>query len=343
MPIVQVKMPEIVECARPPDLTVLKAARADGGAPFGASMSATTRGSQARSAPFMLRNVVLDPGRARDWPIRPISRQASTRVAVITVNYNTRLLIAQLIYSIYAGAGNEQVAQLLVADNGSTDGSRQLLERMAESGLCTLMANDEQRYHGPALNQAMNWLAERQLLSAPAELIDTVWVLDSDCVVIRADALSDATGALNRAGAALAGQASANQWHAEETIGLYSLLMDPRQVWRDPIPPFEDSGEPSLSLQLGCAAAGLSRLEFPFTRDGYVVHRGRSTLAEVLSRGETGNRLYRWAVDHHAPHFNAEPGAVDLYRAFQAKFATACNDEKGDDAIVRACLSARGR
>ncbi len=76
---------------------------------------------------------------------------------------------------------------------------------------------------------------------------------------------------------------------------MYSLLLEPSQVWRDPIAPFEDSGEPSLSLQLGSAAAGLSRIEFPFSRDGYIVHRGRSTLAEVLSRGETGNKLYQWA------------------------------------------------
>jgi glycosyltransferase involved in cell wall biosynthesis len=286
----------------------------------------------------MLTDVVLDPGRVMEWPAGPRSIDRPVRVAVITVNYNTRLLIAQLIYSLYARLGKPQLAQLLVVDNASTDGSRELLERMAGSGLCELIVNDGQRYHGPALNRAMNWLAERQVVGSPGRHIDYVWVLDSDCVINRPDTLSEATRALQYSGAALAGQASANQWHAEETIGLYSLLFDPRQVWRDPIPPFEDSGEPSLSLQLGSAAAGLSRIEFPFTRNGYLVHRGRSTLAEVLSRGETGNHHYRWAVDHHEPHFNAEPGAVDIYQAFQAEFAATCRDLEGDDDIVRACF-----
>jgi glycosyltransferase involved in cell wall biosynthesis len=261
-------------------------------------------------------------------------------VAVITVNHNTRLLMAQLIYSLCARLGN-QFSQLIVVDNASTDGSRELIERLSDSRLCELIANHEQLYHGPALNQAMNRLAERQTVSSPEELIDYVWVLDSDCVVIRADTLSEATHSLQRTGAALAGQASANQWHAEETIGLYSLLFDPSRVWRDPIAPFEDSGEPSLSLQLGAAAAGLSRAEFPFTSGGYVVHLGRSTLAGVLSRGETDNKFYEWAVNHHEPHFNTEPGAVDLYRAFQAEFAAACGDPKSDDAIVRACAEIR--
>ena len=287
----------------------------------------------------MLTGVVLDPGRVMEWPARPTSIDTPVRVAVITVNYNTRLLIAQLIYSLYGRLGKEQLAQLLVVDNASTDGSRELLERMAGSGLCELIVNDGQRYHGPALNQAMNRLAEQEEVGILTRHIDYVWVLDSDCVIIRPDTLTEATRALQRSGAALAGQASANQWHAEETIGLFSLLFDPSQVWRDPIPPFEDSGEPSLSLQLGCAGAGLSRIEFPFTHDGYLVHRGRSTLAEVVSRGETANKHYRWAVDHHEPHFNAEPGAVDLYQVSQAEFAATCRDLESDDAIVRACLS----
>jgi glycosyltransferase involved in cell wall biosynthesis len=273
--------------------------------------------------------------RVTEWPATPTSNTPA-RVAVITVNYNTRLLIAQLIYSLYARLGTEQLAQVLVVDNASTDGSPELLERLAAEGLCEAIVNDEQRYHGPALNQAMNRLAEQ----AAARHIDYVWVLDSDCVIIRPDTLEAATRALRGSSAALAGQASASQWHTEETIGLYSLLFDPSQVWREPIPPFEDSGEPSLALQLGCARAGLARIEFPFTRDAYLVHRGRSTLAEIASRGETANKLYDWAVDHHEPHFNAEPGAADLYQVFQAEFAAVCGDPETDAAIVQACRQA---
>jgi hypothetical protein len=225
-------------------------------------------------------------------------------------------------------------------DNASRDGSQELLTQFEGAGLCHVILNAEQRYHGPALNQAMNWLVEHQRSTPKEHGVDYVWVLDSDCVVIRTDTLRKATRAIRSSGAALAGQKSSNAWHAEETIGLYSLLFDPAQVWRDPIRPFDPSGEPSLALQLDCAAAGLRAVDFPFAQEGYVVHRGRSTLAEVYARDERDNALYSWAVNHHRPHFNEEPGAAESWQRLSAEFAATCGDVLDDAAIVRACVHA---
>jgi hypothetical protein len=189
-----------------------------------------------------------------------------------------------------------------------------------------VILNAEQRYHGPALNQAMNWLVEQQTRPHEQHLTEYVWILDSDCVVLRDDTLRDATDALTSSGAALYGQRSSNTWHAEETIGLYSLLFDPAQVWRDSMRPFDGSGEPSLALQLDSAGVGLGVVDFPFSRAGYVVHRGRSTLAEVYTRHETGNAHFNWAREHHTQHFNAEPGAAESYNRFGAEFRRACQN-----------------
>jgi len=261
--------------------------------------------------------------RKQAWPTRRRSRMSPARVAVISVNYNTRLLIAQLIYSLRTRCAPAELAHVVVVDNGSRDGSQELLAQFEHAGLCEVILNADQRYHGPALNQAMNRLAERQTRVGEQDAIDSVWVLDSDCVVVRQDAVRRSTDALTSSRAALAGQKSSNAWHVQETIGLYSLLFDPAQVWRDPIRPFDDSGEPSLALQLDCAAARLRAIDFPFTREGYVVHRGRSTLAEVYARGDRDNAHYSWAVDHHTPHFNEEPGAAEGWQRLSAEFAAA--------------------
>jgi hypothetical protein len=78
-----------------------------------------------------------------------------------------------------------------VADNGSQDGSADLLARVDAAGGCRLIANAGNAMHGPALTQAMSFLASKS-----TELPRWVWILDSDVVISRPEALEKAVGAL---------------------------------------------------------------------------------------------------------------------------------------------------
>jgi hypothetical protein len=87
------------------------------------------------------------------------------------------------------------------------------------------------------------------------------------------------------------------------------------------------------------AAAGLSRIEFPFTRDGYLVHRGRSTRPKSCPevRLPTITIDGRRTITNHTSTPNRARSIST--KAFQAEFAATCHDPGSDDAIVRACLS----
>jgi hypothetical protein len=258
---------------------------------------------------------------------------AAGRPGIVVVSYNTRRLTAQLIYSLYRTL-RPPAFHLVVVDNGSADGSAELLSAVAEAGLCDLIRNPENRYHGPGLNQGMSRLAE--LHGSGAVPITAVWVLDSDCVVLRPDALSAPSAVMRETGAALVGQRGYDTSEADELLGLHSLLLDPTQIWRPDIPPFQDHGSPSEALQRSCAQAGLVAVDFPFTRGGYIVHVGRGSLRELLAAGERTNRHYEWATTHHEPHFALEPTAPTAYAAFQTAFA---RDVPTLDpaSLVRAC------
>lgn len=258
---------------------------------------------------------------------------AAGRPGIVVVSYNTRRLTAQLIYSLYRTL-RPPAFHLVVVDNGSADGSAELLSAVAEAGLCDLIRNPENRYHGPGLNQGMSRLAE--LHGSGAVPITAVWVLDSDCVVLRPDALSAPCAVMRETGAALVGQRGYDTSEADELLGLHSLLLDPTQIWRPGIPPFQDHGSPSEALQRSCAQAGLVAVDFPFTRGGYIVHVGRGSLRELLAAGERTNRHYEWATTHHEPHFALEPTAPTAYAAFQTAFA---RDVPTLDpaSLVRAC------
>jgi len=252
------------------------------------------------------------------WPHRDATAPDG-RPGIVVVNYNTRRLVAQLIYSLYRIL-RPPAFSLVVVDNGSTDGSAELLSAVAAAGLCDLVRNPDNRYHGPGLNQGVSHLAEATQRDR-AVPISSVWLLDSDCVVLRPEALSAPCAVMRDTGAALVGQRGYDTSEEDELLGLHSLLIDPAQVWQPTVPPFQDHGSPSEALQRSCAQAGLLAVDFPYTRGGYILHLGRGSLQEIVAAQDRTNRHYEWALTHNEPHFALEAEAPAAYAAFQAAFA----------------------
>jgi glycosyltransferase involved in cell wall biosynthesis len=264
------------------------------------------------------------------WPGSP--ETARGRVAVISVSYNTRELTAFLLWSLRRIVQWRDL-EIVIVDNGSRDGSAQLLAEAARAGVCALLPNDANRHHGPGLNQGISWLASR-----PGPLPEWIWILDSDAVAARPNVLADA---LASGSAALVGEPQWDRWHQTERFELYSLLVDPAQVWRPEIGAFADGGDPSFDLLTSAARLGLGQVTFPFSGDGYVIHRGRGSLAAVLAAGEDSHPLYQWAADHHVPHFGNVPGAAQHYEALLREFRRETGELTGAS-LAAACPPSPG-
>lgn len=68
----------------------------------------------------------------------------------VTVSYNTRELTAFLLWSLRTIVSWPELEGVVV-DNGSRDGSPQLLGEAERAGVCTLLVNRANRHHGPGL------------------------------------------------------------------------------------------------------------------------------------------------------------------------------------------------
>jgi glycosyltransferase involved in cell wall biosynthesis len=224
--------------------------------------------------------------------------------------------------------------EIVVVDNGSRDGSAQLLAEAERDGVCTLLANDGNRHHGPGLNQGISYLASR-LGPRP----EWIWILDSDVVAAGPDALSAAIATARRHSAAVVGEPQRDQWHPDGRFGMYSLLLDPAVAWQERAGPFADGGDPSRGLLVSAARLGISMAPFPYTAGGYVIHRGRGSLAAVHADRDYSHPFYEWAKDHHAPHFAGVPGADQRYHALLQEFREQAGPLTGTT-LARACRRA---
>jgi len=247
------------------------------------------------------------------WPAGP--RASRESVAALIVSHNTRELTAFLVWSLCTVVSWPEL-EIVVVDNGSRDGSAQLLAEAGRGGVCTLLANDGNCHHGPGLNQGISYLASRRGGSRPA----WVWILDSDVVAARPGALAAAVAVAREHSAALVGEPQHDQWHPDGRFGLYSLLMDPAVAWQEQAGPFTGGGDPASGLLTSAARLGIPMAPFPFTAAGHVIHRGRGSLAAVHAAEDRSHPLYEWAAGHHAPHFAGVPGADQRYHALLREF-----------------------
>ena len=254
----------------------------------------------------------------------------STRsVGLVTASYNTRELTALLLWSLYRVL-DHAVDTVVVVDNASTDGSRELLSLAREAGICTLITNDANVGHGPALNQGIDVLVEQAT-------VEWIWVLDSDCVIARPDALDAVEANVGPRAPAIIGEAHWDRWLNRHRFTLSSLIIDPTQLRDHALPGFNAGGDPSIDLLDGAERHGLLSIAFPFTADGHVIHRGRGSLAGIAARHEESHPLYEWARDHHEPHFGGVPGADRRYDDLVSRFRADCGADLDNfvDAVIR--------
>jgi hypothetical protein len=247
----------------------------------------------------------------------------SGNVAIVAVNYNTAEHLAHLLFSLFRILGRDQFCRVVVVDNASTDASVELLTALRDAGLVDAILNRRQRYHGPALNQAMNHLTRlARRTSAAADRgqpIDYTWVLDSDTVVLRADSVQDAVRAAVATRAGLLGQVQYQEM-PEGYAHVSSVLIDPARVWRRRIAPFYESGTPAEGLHASLRRAGVPIVDFPYRSANYVLHLGSRTLRSIRRQADAVNRYYDWACDGELFSFHDNPAGQAIYDRFLGAF-----------------------
>lgn len=251
----------------------------------------------------------------RSWPACFASKTESRKVVIVFVNYNTIELTSYLLFSIFRVLGTEDIASIVVVDNNSTDGSRELLELFADKGLIRLICNRKQCYHGPAVNQALRCLASDARNNPQNSNYRYIWLLDSDVIILRDDVVTDAVNYIETQNAAVIGQLQ-HEALPEGYAHVSSLLINPIQAWQRHIVPLDSSGAPGVQFQQSLRMHGLKVSDFPFRSSHYILHLSRGTLKSIFTGADTKNIYYEWAATHAEHHYHGDPDGPEIHRCF---------------------------
>ena len=233
------------------------------------------------------------------------------KVAIVVVNFNTKDLIALLLFSIFKNMGTDRVSQIVVVDNNSSDGSRELLRSMHDANLITLISNKRQRYHGPALNQAINYLNKwNKTATQPFRYI---WLLDSDVVILKRNTLDDAIAHMIKTQSAVIGQFQDNGDVDDDYPHISSIIIDPYKTWNCAIHPFLHHGWPSMLYYRDVQEKGMIINDFPFMRSNYMLHIGSGTVNKVYKDRLSTNDFFKWSIENHHHLFHKNPDGVKIY------------------------------
>mgnify|MGYP002640186401 CR=1 FL=1 len=266
-------------------------------------------------------SLIIEKRFRKNWKnTEPNSNISTDNVAVVIVNYNTKELLTLLLFSIYKNLGIEQIAKIVIVDNNSNDGSVELLRTLDSKGIVHLISNKSQKYHGPALNQGIEYLNKnKNFFAKPFRYI---WILDSDVIILKNNVIHEAVRFMKKTNASVIGQFQFNT-SEEGDPHVSSILIDPVKVWNRQIHPFTENGMPTILFYKDIRKHELKIIDFPFRSENYIIHLGEGTLMQIFNNNNSENKQYKWASLHHKHHYGGnkfgESLLNEVYQLFIAE------------------------
>jgi hypothetical protein len=256
-------------------------------------------------------------------PPPPPAFDGTTRFALVTVNFSTTRWLLLSLLTLGAQKELRRITDIVIVDNGSRDGGRPLLRRLAARvPRLTLIENERFLNHARGMRLG---IAALDRIESPANVILSV---DTDVIFLRPDMLAE-LARLFEQGAAFAGEMRHGLYDIPEAQA--SLITVRRDLYaRREIVPWVNHGAPSYWLQKSMRRAGLAMSDFASYREGYALHRGRAGVrAASLFHSDSSYA----SISNNNPHFMGNPQGEALWNKVEQRWQ-ALLEPAAEDALV---------
>jgi glycosyltransferase involved in cell wall biosynthesis len=250
------------------------------------------------------------------------------QISVVTVNYNTSALTKLMLLTLVDLLG-DYINFIVIADNGSTDGSQHFIEELSKA--CNKVIATKvpwwQRHHAGGLRHGIEILTKTEEAVFGKARTSYLLIVDSDVVFLRSELIRDLLEVASQNNAGLIGEI---QYDVGEPYVHPSCMLLSHKTYQDPrIIPFINGGAPALQLQRSMRHIGSRIVDYPVRSSNYIVHRGRGTIAGIRMFAP----MHSYATAEISAHFHGNPNGDKLWSEIEHNYQALLAPENEREAI----------
>ena len=201
------------------------------------------------------------------------------RFALVVVNFSTTRFLKLMLLTLAEQRPRYLLKRIVIVDNHSLDGGVEFLRALTSKvDRIALVENRVLLSHARGMRRGLALLAALETDLEEKHRTNIVVSCDTDVVFRRDDTLTDLAGLFVKQDAALAGELRVGIYPYPEAQASFIAVRRDCYARRD-IAPWVNHGAPAYWMQRSIWQAGLTVLDFPSNRAGYILHRGRSGVA----------------------------------------------------------------
>jgi hypothetical protein len=251
-------------------------------------------------------------------------------LAFITVNFSTTRFLKLMLCTLGEQSALGMVQHLIIVDNHSRDGGTTFLRSLASRVPRIHLL--ERRYflnHAAGMRAGLRSLQGLERDDRPDERARIVIFCDTDVVFRNPATLLDLSATMIHHDAALGGEVrtAPGSGHPDIQASFFAVRRD--VFTRRDVRPLEHHGSPAFSMQASMVKAGLPIVDFPSNHGGYVLHRGRASVAAATTYGIGAYD----GVAYRNPHFMGVPDGARIWAGIEETWSPLL-DESSDPALL---------
>ena len=202
------------------------------------------------------------------------------RLAFVTVNFSTTRYLKLMLCTLGDQSALWFVRHVVIVDNQSRDGGPEFLRALAgRVQRVTLVERKHRLSHANGLRAGIAALQRLERSDPPTGRSNVIVGCDTDVVFRNPDTLLAVSAALVAQDGVYLGEArlAPPAPFPDMQASFFAYRRD--AVARRDVHPLVNHGSPAFDMQVSMLRAGLTLVDFPLHRGGYLLHRGRSGAA----------------------------------------------------------------